>query len=152
MSGRSYDDLLAGMLLQPLGLHDTTHLAPRPGAPNGATGGIETGLDDLLTAGDAILRDHVGLSATAFAHMTDIDTVSGFGPGTIGFCPCRIDAGGVPQFFAIGYYGQTTLLAYLPTLGLTVAVDLVDSLGSSGGYAEVTTLFEMLDALVQHPA
>ncbi len=79
--------------------------------------------------------------------MTDIDFDSGFGPGTFGFCPCRIDDQGTPRFFGIGYYGATTLLAYAPTLDVTIAVELVDSLGVNGGYDAVLTLFQMLEAL-----
>ena len=149
VTGRPFGDLLREELFGPLKLHDTLHLAPAPGWPRGATSGIETSIDDLLTAGTAILRDHVGLSPEAFAHMADVDPLYGFGPGTFGFCPCRIDAAGNPKFFAIGYYGATTLLGYVPTLDLTVAVDLVDSLGVNGGYDAVTMLFEMLEELVR---
>ena len=146
---RPFGDLLREELFGPLRLHETAHLAPAPGWPRGATSGIETSLDDLLTAGTAILRDHVGLSREAFAHMADVDPRYGFGPGTFGFCPCRIDSEGNPRFFAIGYYGATTLLGYVPTLDLTVAVDLVDSLGVNGGYDAVTMLFEMIEELVR---
>ena len=149
VTGRSFDDLLQDDLFGPLRLRDTVHLPPAPGWPRGATAGIETSLDDLLTAGTAILRNHVGLSDTAHARMTQVDPDSGFGPGTFGFCPCRLDATGTPRFFAIGYYGATTLLGYVPTLDLTVAVDLVDSLGLNGGYDSVTTLFEMLEELAR---
>jgi CubicO group peptidase (beta-lactamase class C family)/peptidoglycan/LPS O-acetylase OafA/YrhL len=149
VTGRPFGDLLREEIFGPLKLHDTLHLAPAPGWPRGATSGIETSLDDLLTAGTAILRDHVGLSPEAFAHMADVDPVYGFGPGTFGFCPCRIDSEGNPKFFAIGYYGATTLLGHVPTLDLTVAVDLVDSLGVNGGYDAVTMLFEMIDELVR---
>ena len=149
VTGRPFGDLLREELFGPLKLHDTAHLAPAPGWPRGATSGIETSLDDLLTAGTAILRDHVGLSPEAFAHMADVDPNHGFGPGTFGFCPCRIDSEGNPRFFAIGYYGATTLLGYVPTLDLTVAVDLVESLGVNGGYDAVTMLFEMIEELVR---
>jgi CubicO group peptidase (beta-lactamase class C family) len=149
VTGRPFGDLLREELFGPLKLHDTVHLAPAPGWPRGATSGIETSLDDLLTAGTAILRDHVGLSPDAFAYMADVDPMYGFGPGTFGFCPCRIDSEGNPKFFAIGYYGATTLLGYAPTLDLTVAVDLVDSLGVNGGYDAVTMLFEMIEELVR---
>jgi CubicO group peptidase (beta-lactamase class C family) len=149
VTGRSFDDLLHDTLFGPLRLRDTVHLAPAPGWPRGATAGIETSLDDLLTAGTAILRNHIGLSDSAYARMTAVDPSSGFGPGTFGFCPCRLDDTGTPRFFAIGYYGATTLLAYVPTLDLTVAVDLVDSLGLNGGYDSVTTLFVMLEELAR---
>ena len=151
VTGRSFDDLLHDALFGPLQLRDTVHLAPAPGWPRGATAGIETTLDDLLTAGRAILRDHVGLSDAAHTRMTDVDPGSGFGPGTFGFCPCRLDDAGTPRFFAIGYYGATTLLGYVASLDLIVAVDLVDSLGLNGGYDSVTTLFEMLEELARTP-
>jgi len=149
VTGRSFDDLLQNLLFDPLRLRDTVHLASAPGWPRGATAGIETTVDDLLTAGTAILRNHVGLSDAAYARMTDVDPDSGFGAGTFGFCPCRLDAAGTPRFFAIGYYGATTLLGYVPTLDLTVAVDLVDSLGENGGYDSVTELFLMLEELAR---
>ncbi|MCA1672566.1 MAG: beta-lactamase family protein, partial [Actinobacteria bacterium] len=149
VSGRSFDELLQDTLLGPLGLRDTVHLPPAPGSPRGATSGIQTSVADLLTAGRAILRDHVGLSEKTYAHMTDVDVNFGFGPGTFGFCPCRVDRTGTPRFFAIGYYGATTLLAYAPTLDLTIAVDLTDSLGLRGGYAAVERLYELLDQLAR---
>lgn len=147
VTGRPFGDLLRDIYFGPLGLRETRHLAPSPAWPRGGTAGIETNLADLLKAGQAILRDHVGLSDAAFATMTEIDFGTGFGPGSFGFCPCRVDDQGVPRFFGIGYYGATTLLAYAPSLDVTVAVDLVDSLGHNGGYAAVLTLFEMLEAL-----
>jgi CubicO group peptidase (beta-lactamase class C family) len=149
VSGRSLDDLLRENLFEPLKLHDTVHVAPAPGWPRGGSSGIETSLDDLLTAGTGILRDHVGLSEAEHARMMAVDPVYGFGPGTFGFCPCRLDSEGNPRFFATGYYGATTLLGYVPTLDLTVAVDLVDSLGVNGGYDAVTMLFEMIEDVVR---
>ncbi|MDQ3897515.1 MAG: beta-lactamase family protein, partial [Actinomycetota bacterium] len=147
VTGRPYSELLVDHFFRPLELRDTFHRAPEPAWPRGGTAGISTTMPDLLTAGTAILRDHVGLSDAAYAHMTDVDTSSGFGPGTFGFCPCRLDGNGVPQFFAIGYYGATTLLAYAPSRDLVIGVDLVDSLGHNGGYAAVSTLFAMIDDL-----
>lgn len=149
VSGRSIDDLFRDDLFNPLKLQDTVHLAPAPGWPRGGSSGIETSLDDLLTAGTGILRNHVGLSDQAHDRMMAVDHESGFGPGTFGFCPCHLDSEGNPQFFAVGYYGATTLLGYVPTLDLTVAVDLTDSLGVNGGYDAVTMLFEMIDQLVR---
>jgi len=146
VSGRRLGDLFRDIYFTPLGLRDTIHLAPSPAWPRGGTAGIQTSLPDLLRAGEAILRDHIGLSESAYATMTDIDFGSGFGPGTFGFCPCRVDDQGTRRFFGFGYYGATTLLAYAPALNLTVAVDLVDSLGL-GGYDAVARLFEMLEAL-----
>ena len=144
-----YSDLLAQIYFRPLGLQDTIHRAPEATSPRGGTAGIDTSLPDLLTAGTAILRDHVGLSPTAYRHMTTVDTDSGFGPGTFGFCPCRLDSDGTSRFFALGYYGATTLLAYAPSLDLVIAVDLVDSLGHNGGYAAVSTLYEMIEELAR---
>jgi CubicO group peptidase (beta-lactamase class C family)/peptidoglycan/LPS O-acetylase OafA/YrhL len=147
LTGRPLSDLFRDVYFGPLGMRDTIHLAPAPSWPRGGTAGIETSLPDLLKAGQAILRDHVGLSDAAFATMTAIDVASGFGPGTFGFCPCRVDDAGAHTFFGIGYYGATTLLAHAPALNLTIAVDLVDSLGHNGGYEAVFVLFEMLEEL-----
>lgn len=147
VTGRPVTDLLTDIYFTPLGMRDTTHRRPEPSWPRGGTAGIETSLPDLLKAGQAILRDHVGLSDAAYEAMTEIDVRSGFGAGAFGFCPCRVDDGGVPRFFGFGYNGATTLMAYAPSLSLTIAVDLVDSLGHNGGYASVFTLFEMLEQL-----
>ena len=149
VTGKRYSELLNDVFFGPLRLHDTVHRAPEPAWPRGGTAGIETSLPDLLTAGTAILRDHEGMSAVTYGHMTQVDAGSGFGPGTFGFCPCRLDNDGMPQFFAIGYYGATTLLGYARSLDLTIAVDLVDSLGTNGGYAAVSTLFEMIEDLAR---
>ena len=147
LTGRRLSNLFRDIYFDPLGMRDTVHLAPAPSWPRGGTAGIETRLPDLLKAGQAILRDHVGLSDAEFATMTAIDLNSGFGPGTFGFCPCRVDKDGDRRFFGVGYYGATTLLAHAPALNLTVAVDLVDSLGHNGGYDAVFTLFEMLEEM-----
>ncbi|MGI8810548.1 MAG: serine hydrolase domain-containing protein, partial [Acidimicrobiales bacterium] len=147
VTGRPFGDLLRDIYFVPLGLRDTIHLDPTPAWPRGGTAGIETSLPDLLRAGQAILKDHIGLSDTAYATMTAIDPGSGFGPGTFGFCPCRVDDEGTPRFFGIGYYGATTLLAYAPSLNVVVAVDLVDSLGHNGGYDAVSSLFTLLEQL-----
>ncbi len=149
VTGRSLTDLFVDGFFRPLGMHDTIHLAPAPAWPRGGTAGIETSLPDLLTAGVAILADHVGMSDRAYEAMTDIDVNSGFGAGTFGFCPCRVDNEGNPQFWGLGYYGATTLLAYSPTLDLTVAVDLVDSLGHNGGYDAVFALFAMIEKVAR---
>jgi len=151
VTGRQFSDLLRDVYFTPLGLRDTRHLAPSPAWPRGGTAGIVTSLPDLLKAGQAILRDHIGLSDAAYTTMTEIDVASGFGPGSFGFCPCRVDNLGVPRFFGIGYYGATTLLAYAPSLDITVAIDLVDSLGHNGGYDAVFTLFELLKELAGTP-
>jgi CubicO group peptidase (beta-lactamase class C family) len=147
VTGRPVGDLLRDIFFTPLGLRNTQHLPPAPAWPRGGTAGIETTLPDLLKAGQAILRDRIGLSDEAYAKMTEIDVDSGFGAGTFGFCPCRVDNGGTPTFFATGYYGSTTLLAYAPSLNLITAVDLVDGLWVNGGYEAIFTLFEMLEAL-----
>ena len=149
VTNRPYGELLREHFIRPLGLADTVHRGPEPGAPRGGTAGIATSLPDLLTAGTAILRDHTELSHTGYANMTSVDVDSGFGPGTFGFCPCRLGTDGTPRFFGIGYYGATTLLAYAPSVDLTIAVDLVDSLGYNAGYDAVSTLFGMIEDLVR---
>ncbi|MFP5318684.1 MAG: serine hydrolase [Acidimicrobiia bacterium] len=148
VTGRTFDQLLRDEFFGPLDLRSTVHLPPVPGEPRGATAGIVTNLADLLHAGVAILRDHVGLSDDAAARMTTIDAETGYGPGTFGFCPCRFDDWGVPRFFAVGYYGATTLLAYLPSIDMTLAIDLVDSLWEDDQYAPVTDLVERIERLV----
>jgi len=148
-TGRTFDDLLREGFVAPLDLRSTTHLPPGPGEPRGATAGIVTTLADLLHVGVAVLRDHAGLSDEAAALMGTIDAETGYGPGIFGFCPCRFDGEGVPRFLAAGYYGATTLLAYLPSLDMTLAIDLVDSLWEDDQYAPVSDLIERIERLVQ---
>ena len=69
------------------------------------------------------------------------------GNGTFGYCPCRMDEEGDPRFFAIGHHGATTVVAYAPTLDMTIAVDLVDSLWEDDRLASVEWLFEMIEGL-----
>lgn len=149
VTGRSFGDLLREQLLVPLDLRTTVHRPPAPGEPRGGTAGMVTTLPDLLAAGVAMLRDHVGLSDFSYAFMTAIDPNTGYGMGTFGFCPCRYDSHGQPRFAAIGYYGATTLLSYLPDLDMVLAVDLVDSLWEDDQYAPVTDLVERIERLVQ---
>jgi CubicO group peptidase (beta-lactamase class C family)/peptidoglycan/LPS O-acetylase OafA/YrhL len=145
VSGRPLTEVFGDELFGPLGMRDTVHRPPTPAWPRGGTAGVDTTLTDLLNAGAGILRGHAGLSAGAYAAMTDVDVRSGFGPGTFGFCPCRLDDAGRPKFFGLGYYGATTMLVYASSVDLIIAVDLAESLGVNGGYAAVETLFEMIE-------
>ncbi len=149
VTGRPYDDLLGTEIVAPLGLDRTVHRPPAPAEPRGGTAGIETTIDDLLTAGVAILRNGGGLSEEEYGRMTAVDVLSGYGPGTFGFCPCRLDDEGNRHFFAIGYFGATTLLAYAPSLDMTIAVDLLDMPPADSEYAPVIALFHMIEELSQ---
>jgi CubicO group peptidase (beta-lactamase class C family)/peptidoglycan/LPS O-acetylase OafA/YrhL len=127
-TGRTYDQLVRAEVLQPLGLRETRHLTSYAGAPNGGAAGLQTTLPELVKLGQGILRDHVGISAASAARMADIDTTNGFGGGALGYCPCRVDAEGNRSFFAIGHTGGTSYVVWAPSLDLTIAVDLSQSL------------------------
>ncbi|MGH9225328.1 MAG: serine hydrolase [Acidimicrobiales bacterium] len=148
VTGRSLDALFHDALFTPLDLRETVHRGPVAGEPRGGTAGIETSMRDLLTTGISILRDRRGLSDEAYAHMTTIDPFTGFGPGTFGFCPCRIDDDGVPQYFAIGYFGATAVLVYAPALDMTIAVDLID-VPPDSETGPVAVFFEMVEELAR---
>jgi len=146
--GKPLADIFRDDLFTPLGLRDTTHRLPIAGEPRGGTAGIETSLRDLLTAGIGILRDHKGLSEEAYQRMTAVDPFTGFGPGTFGLCPCRVDDDGIPRFFATGYFGATAVLVYAPQLDMTIAVDLLDQSPDSET-GPVAAFFEMVDYLAR---
>jgi CubicO group peptidase (beta-lactamase class C family)/peptidoglycan/LPS O-acetylase OafA/YrhL len=132
ITGESYDQLLYEQLLEPLNLRHTSHRAAEPGEPAHATAGVITTIVDLLTAGTAILRDHFGMSDTAHGQMIRIDPMTGAGAGSFGFCPCGLDSQGDAHFSAVGNFGGTTLLIYVPTAGLTMVMDVTDWLWFEG--------------------
>ncbi len=148
----SFDDLLDLALLQPLELSRTAHLAPGPGEPRFSTGGIVSDVEDLARAGEALLVEHVGISDDAWEAMSAMDIEAGLGAGTMQFCPCRPDADGGVEEFAIGYAGGHTLLAHLPGYDLVVAVDLTDDFyGDAGQFDAVQALVASLAAMVARP-
>lgn len=148
LTGHSISDLLRDVYFVPLGLRETIHLPPSPAWPRGGTAGIETTLLDRLPAGQEVLRDHIGLPDAAFAAMTEIDPgarASDRGPSAS--APAGSTTTGHPGSSASATAGATTLPAYAPAHNVTIAVDLVDSLGTTVGNDAVTRLFEMLEAL-----
>jgi CubicO group peptidase (beta-lactamase class C family)/peptidoglycan/LPS O-acetylase OafA/YrhL len=147
ITGKTFDQLLEQVLLDPLGLDHTSHRGPGPGEPAQATAGIVTTISDLAAAGTAILRDHFGMSAAAHAQMTGIDPATGAGAGSFGFCPCVIGANGLPQFFAVGHFGGTTLVVYAPVVGLTMVLDVTDSLWPDGRLDAITAELVALGAM-----
>jgi CubicO group peptidase (beta-lactamase class C family)/peptidoglycan/LPS O-acetylase OafA/YrhL len=145
VTGRDYESLLADELLAPLGLSSATHLGPDPGEPHFATSGLVMDISDLGRAGVALLRDHDDVSDDSYAQMRDIDLDSGMGPGLNGFCPCQRDIEGGVQWFALGYTGGSTLLAYLPDADVVVAIDVTEGLyGDHGHFDAVIDLARRL--------
>jgi CubicO group peptidase (beta-lactamase class C family) len=152
VTGVDYDELLFRELLIPLGLASATHLPPDVGEPRYATAGLLTDIGDLGRAGIALLRDHVGVSDTAYSVMLDIDEATGLGPGLNGFCPCSRDIDGSPQWFGLGYTGGSTMLLYLPTTDIVVAIDLTEGLYSiDGRFDAAIELARRIAAMVSLP-
>lgn len=149
ITGVPVSELFREGFFTPLQMTRTIHLAPGPGEPRGATSGIDTTLKDLLAAGVAILRDHAGMSEASYRYMIGVDPESGYGPGTFGFCPCRVDPDGTPRFFGVGYFGGTATLVYSPDLDMTFALEMVDRPPSADSYDPVTRLFEMVIELAR---
>lgn len=145
-TGRTFDDLLRGELLDPLELPATSHLPSEPGEPRFATGGLVADLADLTRAGAALLRSHVGISDTAFDTMTRPDLEAGMGAGTMDYCPCNIDEDGVARSFAIGYAGGDVLLVYVPSYDAVVAVAVTG--GYTGGI-DVQDAIDLVQALAR---
>ena len=94
--------------------------------------GVVTDLADLSRLTTAILRDRIGFDAASLAQMTAIDPTTGAGAGAFGFCPCTTDADGRARFASVGHFGGTTLVAYVPADGLTVVIDVTDTLWVDG--------------------
>ncbi|MET0919705.1 MAG: serine hydrolase domain-containing protein, partial [Acidimicrobiia bacterium] len=126
VTGRSYDDLLATNILGPLKLAQTTHLESEPGAPRGGAAGIQSTLSDLLLASDGLLKHHSLVSAPAWDAINHLDLVTGMGAGIAGYCPCSVNAAGVHSFFAIGFTGTSTFMAYVPSLDVAIAIQVGD--------------------------
>ncbi len=142
LTGVDYDGQLQSGLLDPLELTRTVHLPPGPGEPRFATGGLVSNITDLARAGEALLVDHVGISAESWAEMRAFDVEAGLGPGTMQFCPCRPGDDGLDTPMAFGYSGGHTLLVYLPVHDLVVAVDITDDFYGEQGH------FEAIEALL----
>jgi CubicO group peptidase (beta-lactamase class C family)/peptidoglycan/LPS O-acetylase OafA/YrhL len=128
VTGQPYDQLLDDQILSPVALTETSHLPPTPGEPHAGAAGIVTTTNDLLRATQAIIRDTAVVSPDARAVMTKIDPASGYGIGSMGFCPCVMLPNGLPSFFAIGYFGASAVTAYVPSLDLVVVVNVTDGL------------------------
>jgi CubicO group peptidase (beta-lactamase class C family)/surface polysaccharide O-acyltransferase-like enzyme len=149
LTGISFDAMLAGSLLEPMGLAHTTHLAPGPGEPRFSTAGIVTDIEDLARAGEELLVRHVGISDGAWQEMSAMDPEAGLGAGTMQFCPCSDDRG-VLQAFALGYAGGHTLVAYLPRYDVVVALDVTgDFYGDDGHFEAVEPLLRALAGLLR---
>ncbi len=152
LSGLPFDQLLAGALLEPMGLAHTVHLAPEPGEPRFSTAGIVTDIEDLARAGEGLLVHHVGISDDAWQQMSAMDPEAGLGAGTMQFCPCSDDHG-VVQAFALGYAGGHTLVAHLPRYDVVVALDVSgDFYGDEGHFEAVEPLLRSLAGLLRQDA
>jgi CubicO group peptidase (beta-lactamase class C family) len=149
LMGISFDDLLTGALLGPMGLEHTWHLAPAPGEPRFATAGIVADIEDLARAGEGLLVDHVGISDDAWREMSAMDPEAGLGAGTMQFCPCS-ERDGEVEAFALGYAGGHTLLALLPRYDVVVALDVTgDFYGEQGHFDAVEPLLRSLAGLLR---
>lgn len=137
-TGVDYDVLLTNDLLAPLGMASAAHLPTDRGEPRFATAGLIADVTDLGRAGVALLRDHQGVSDASYAAMFDIDQDSGMGPGLNGFCPCERRADGGVDWFAVGYTGGNTLLAYVPLSDVVVTIDVTGGLYGDHGHFDAT--------------
>lgn len=149
LTGRTFDALLRGWILDPYGLDATTHDPPTAGNPNFSTGGIITDIVDMVTWADLYLAQHVAISPANYALMNSIDPASAMGAGVIGSCPCATSANGTTTFAATGYAGSTTEIQYAAADGITIAVNLSRPVWEPASrYAEVVDLFAALRTVV----
>lgn len=144
VTGREFGEMLRTELLEPLGLNATSQLPSEPGEPRFSTGGMVSDLGDVVRAGAALLRDHIGISEGAYQTMSALDPGVGISAGTMGYCPCAIDEAGEPRAFGIGYAGGDVLLVYVPTSDLVVAVAVT---GGLSGDAQLTSAMDLVQAV-----
>lgn len=144
VTGSSFDELLRTRVLEPAGLTDLVHRAPEAQSPNFSTGGIVTGTDTLLRWAIALYRDHVVLDAAGVELMHEIDTASGLGPASYGYCPCTVDPEGVSHWRWIGHSGGTTQLVYSDVDDVAIVINVTDSLWVGERGRAVAELVELL--------
>lgn len=147
VTGRTFDELLRDRIFAPLALTGTTHDAPRAGEPNQGSSGLVTDLADLTRLTTAVVRDHLGFGSASASTMTDFDPTTGVGAGLFAFCPCTTDAHGTVQFASIGHFGGTTIVAYVPDRGLSVAINVTDTLWVDGRPESAESLVAVLAAI-----
>lgn len=144
VTGQTFDELLRTRLLQPAGLVDLVHRAPEAQAPNFSTGGVVTTTATLLRWAVALYRDHVVLDDAGLAPMHDIDTDTGLGVASYGYCPCTVDPSGVGHWRWIGHSGGTSQLVYSEVDDLAVAMNVTDSLWLPDRGRAVAELLELV--------
>lgn len=142
VTGRDFAEMLRTELLDPLDLRATSQLPSEPGEPRFSTGGLVSDLGDLIRAGTALLRDHVGISDTAFRTMSVTDPEAGMSAGTMDYCPCTIDDAGEHRSFAYGYAGGDALLVYVPASDAIVAVAVTGGITSDERLRDVMALVQ----------
>ncbi len=153
VTGKSYDQLLSSSILEPLGLHSTTHAAATPGNPNFSTGGVITDVADLATWAYDYLALHKNISDASWAAATTIDPTSALGAGVIGYCPCIPNSRGATDFAAIGFGGSTTEIEYAASDHTAIAINITQSIWDPGTrYQDVVDLFGAIRVLVDAQA
>jgi CubicO group peptidase (beta-lactamase class C family) len=101
VEGRTYADLLAG-LVGPLGLGNTRlEPADRPGWPAFSSGGVMSTTADIAAWGQALLTPGRVLTPASLAEMTSFDG-DRVGLGLWGYCPCTN-----ASFRAVGHHTAT---------------------------------------------
>jgi CubicO group peptidase (beta-lactamase class C family)/peptidoglycan/LPS O-acetylase OafA/YrhL len=149
ITGQKFDTLLTSEILKPYSLTSITHIGGTPGNPNFSTGGLLTNIVDLVTWAQLYLADHAGISDANYALMNAVDSSSGVGTGTIGYCPCIPNATGQNDFAAIGFGGSTSEIEYAATDHITIAINLTQSIWDPGNrYQDVVDLFGALRTVV----
>lgn len=128
VTGQTFDQLLRTRVLDPAGLVDLVHRPPEAQAPNFSTGGVVTTTATLLRWAVALYRDHVVLDDAELAAMRDIDTETGLGVASYGYCPCTVGPDGVSHWRWIGHSGGTSQLVYSEVDDLAIALNVTDSL------------------------
>lgn len=140
VTGQVFEDLFRAEVLEGFGLVDSSHLVSTPGEPRHAAAGLVTTTADLLRATEMVMDDQDGVSADLHRLRVAPDPDSAAGLGAFGFCPCTIEPDGSRSFFAVGYTGGHTWVGYIESLGITIAIDLYDTIWSDGRYDAVSGL------------
>jgi CubicO group peptidase (beta-lactamase class C family) len=152
VTGRDFTELFQRGVLGRFGLTESRHAGSEPGEPRGATAGMVAPMRDLVRAAATVLTGGDGVSPQLHRLRAEPDADSAAGAGSYGYCPCYEQADGTKTFFGVGYTGGHTWVAHVPSLGVTVGVDVYDTLWSDGRYGAVNELIvELAHAAARVP-
>ena len=121
VTGKPYEELVAGLASEAGIQRTTVDVAPHQGWIGFSSGGVISTLEDLAIWGQALYTPGQILSTRTSALMTTIGEMN-LGLGAWPTCPCSTDDAGVKKYTAIGHNTANGGLFHFPATGLTIVV------------------------------